>query len=103
MQEHEGALNFATDAWTSLNHKAYVAVIVHFKIKGELVSMLLDLIELAHLHLGLNLAVTFAKILKDFGINDKVSKVSCEQHTTDLPKIPRFSQSPATMHPQMTR
>jgi hypothetical protein len=61
MQEHEGALNFATDAWTSPNLKAYVAVTIHFKIKGEPVSMLLDLIKLAHFHLGLNLAVVFAK------------------------------------------
>jgi hypothetical protein len=28
-QEYEGNLNFATDAWTSPNHKAYVAVTLH--------------------------------------------------------------------------
>ena len=72
MQEHEGALNFATDAWTSPNHKAYVAVTVHFEIEGKLVSMLLDIVELVCSHSGLNLAAAFAKILEDFGISDKV-------------------------------
>lgn len=75
MQEHNGALNFATDAWTSPNHKAYVAVTVHFENAGVPVSMLLDLIEVACSHSGFNLATVFAKILEEFGISDKVSKV----------------------------
>ena len=36
--------------------------------------MLLDLVEVAHSHPGLNLAAAFAKVLEDFGISDKVSK-----------------------------
>jgi hypothetical protein len=35
--------------------------------------MLLDLVEVAMLHLGLNLATTFARILDSFGIADKIS------------------------------
>ena len=69
MQEHDGALNFATDAWTSPNHQAY-AVTVHFENNGEPVSTLLDIVELARSHSGINLAA-FAKILEDFGISDK--------------------------------
>jgi len=65
-------LNFATDAWTSLNNKAYVAVTVHFEEKGVPISMLLDIIEVARSHSGLNLAAAFTKILDDFGISDKV-------------------------------
>ena len=71
MQEHEGDLNFATDAWTSPNHKAYVAVSVHFEEKGIPVAMLLDVVEVARSHSGFNLAAAFAKILADFGISDK--------------------------------
>ena len=73
-QDYEGALNFATDGWTSPNHKAYVAVTVHFEKEGVPASMLLDLVEVARSHSGLNLAAAFAKILEDFGISDKVSK-----------------------------
>jgi hypothetical protein len=66
-------MNFATDAWTSPNHKAYVAVTVHFENAGVPVSMLLDLVEVACSHSGVNLAAAFSKILEDFGISDKVS------------------------------
>ena len=65
-------MNFATDAWTSPNHKAYVAFTVHFAHKGAPVSMLLDLVEVAKSHSGVNLAVAFAEVLEDFGISDKV-------------------------------
>lgn len=71
-QTHKGALNFATDAWTSPNHKAYVAVSVHFENDGVPIAMLLDIVEVARSHSGLNLAAAFAKILQDFGISDKV-------------------------------
>jgi hypothetical protein len=67
-------MSFATDPWTSPNHKAYIAVTIHFETNGVAVSMLLDIVEVAHSHSGLNLAAAFAKILDDFGINDKVSK-----------------------------
>jgi hypothetical protein len=82
LREYEGDLNFATDAWTSPNHKAFVAVTVHFQAKGSAVTMLLDLVEVATSHSGLNLATAFAKILDDFGISDKVHYLglgSCER------------------------
>ena len=65
-----------TNTWTSPNHKAYVAITIHFENKGKPISMLLDIVEVAHLHSGINLAATFAKILEDFGISDKASGFS---------------------------
>jgi hypothetical protein len=73
IKEYDGELSFATDAWTSPNHKAFVAVTVHFEKDGEPMCILLDLVEVAMSHSGLNLAAAFAKILEDFGISDKVS------------------------------
>jgi hypothetical protein len=35
--------------------------------------MLLDIVEVAKSHSGINLAAAFAKVLDDFGISDKVS------------------------------
>ena len=72
LQEYEGQLNYATDAWTSPNHKVFVVFTVHFAHEGTPVSMLLDLVEVAKLHSGANLAAAFAKVLEDFGISDKV-------------------------------
>jgi hypothetical protein len=72
-QEYDGALNFATNTWTSPNHKAYIAFTVHFEHEGSPTSMLLDLVEVAKSHLGVNLAKAFANVLKEFGIEGKVS------------------------------
>jgi hypothetical protein len=73
LKEHEGNLSFATDAWTSPNHKAFVAITVHFEVNGTPMCILLDLVEVAESHSGLNLAVVFARILDEFGISEKVS------------------------------
>lgn len=37
--------------------------------------MLLDIVEVAKSHSGINLAAAFSKILDDFGISDKVSYI----------------------------
>lgn len=72
LREHEGSLSFATDAWTSPNHKAFVAVTVHFENDGVPVCMILDVVEVALSHSGVNLAAAFADILDEFGVSDKV-------------------------------
>ncbi|PIL29407.1 hypothetical protein GSI_09459 [Ganoderma sinense ZZ0214-1] len=78
LQEHEGALHFATDAWTSPNHRTFVAITVHFERDGEPISFLLDVIKLACSHTGVNLAAAFMKILKEFGIEHKIKAVMCD-------------------------
>ncbi|KAM6501699.1 hypothetical protein JOM56_001676, partial [Amanita muscaria] len=42
LQAHDGELNIATDAWTSPNHRALVAVTIHYEHKGVEVNWLLD-------------------------------------------------------------
>ena len=61
------------DAWTSPNSKAYIAITVHLEQNGVPLSLLLDLVEVAQSHSGLNLAAAFTKVLDDFGISSKVS------------------------------
>lgn len=72
MQEYDGKLNFATDAWTSPNHKAFVAITVHLEHEGKPLTMLLDLVEVPKSHTGENLANAFAEVLQTFGIEEKV-------------------------------
>jgi hypothetical protein len=76
LQEHNGALNFATDMWTSLNHRAYVAVTVHFEKNGVPICMILNIVEVEMSHSGINLAAAFAQILEEFGVSDKVRFLS---------------------------
>jgi hypothetical protein len=65
-------LSFATDAWTSPNHKAYVAITVHLEMDGEPLCLLLDIVEVPRSHSGINLAAAFSNVLDEFGIADKV-------------------------------
>jgi hypothetical protein len=44
-QEYPGRLSFGTDAWTSPNHRAFVAWVVHLQHEGELLSFPLDVYE----------------------------------------------------------
>ena len=74
-----------TDAWTLPNHKAYVAFTVHFEHEGAPISMLLDLVEVAESHSGVNLAKAFAKVLEEFGIEDKVSSLIGSSQSQSLP------------------
>ena len=65
-------MNFATDAWTSPNQKAFVAITVHFEVLGEAACLILDIVEVAKSHSGRNLAAAFARVLAEFGIEHKV-------------------------------
>jgi hypothetical protein len=49
--------------------------------------MLLDIVELACSHSGINLATAFSKILEDFGISDKVSKLPHTENGFDSPDV----------------
>ena len=63
------------DTWTSPNHKAYVAITVHFEQNSTPLAMLLGLVEVPKSHTGLNLVLAFIKALEDFGVDDKVGAV----------------------------
>ncbi|KAJ7734656.1 hypothetical protein B0H16DRAFT_1767193, partial [Mycena metata] len=59
LQEYPGQLNFCTDAWTSPNHRAIVAWVVHLEHDGKPLSFLLDVKELPESHTGEALAQAF--------------------------------------------
>lgn len=60
------------DAWTSPNHRAFVAVAVHLQYKGVPISFPLDIVEVPKSHTGQALAEALATVFADFGIEDKV-------------------------------
>ncbi|KAF8219061.1 hypothetical protein L208DRAFT_1131753, partial [Tricholoma matsutake] len=45
LQEYDGDISFATEAWTSPNHYAYVAVTAHFKTQDHPIAIVLDVVE----------------------------------------------------------
>lgn len=101
MQAYDGTLNFATDAWTSPNGRAFIAVTVHLETDGTPESLLLDIVECARSHTGTNLAATFEKVVDDFGIGDKVRSQKKKGHTSDTST--RYWGSLATTRPVTTR
>ena len=78
-QDYHGMLKFATDTWTSPNHRAYMALVVYFVEEGETeakpTSALLNIVEVAESHTGDNLAEVFRDVLEEFGIKEKVSSL----------------------------
>jgi hypothetical protein len=80
-----------------------VAITVHLEHQGEPVSLLLDIVEVAKSHTGVNLASAFAKILEDYGISDKVVTISSKFEILLLNKRTRFLESPVITHQTMTR
>ena len=82
-------MNFATDAWTSPNQRAFVAVTVHLEHKGEPILMLLDIVEVAKSHTGVNLASAFAKILADYNISEKVM-ISVDYYIIYVERLTRY-------------
>ena len=44
-QEYDGDISFATDTWTSPNHYAYGALTAHLEAQGQLISIVLDVVE----------------------------------------------------------
>ncbi|KAF6744774.1 hypothetical protein DFP72DRAFT_783363, partial [Ephemerocybe angulata] len=46
LRDHPGSLHFATDCWTSPNHRAFAAFTVHLEQDGKPFILLLDVIEL---------------------------------------------------------
>jgi hypothetical protein len=88
-KDYSGRLHFATDAWTSLNHRAFVAWMVHLQHKGKMLSFLLDFVEVPEVsyltacftillmvfesHTGVVLANVFQEMLERFGLEEKVT------------------------------
>ncbi|KAF5343676.1 hypothetical protein D9758_014683 [Tetrapyrgos nigripes] len=83
LQEYEGDINFATDAWSSPNHRAYIAITVHLEHDGEPLSFLLDFVEVATSHSGENLAKVFAEILTEFGIEEKILSITADNASSN--------------------
>ena len=82
-------MNFATDTWTSPNHKVFVTITVHMEQCGKPALFVLDVVEVAMVclyvfasyvpldcfvqaHSGIKLVSAFTQILDKHGISSKV-------------------------------
>ncbi|OJT15390.1 Zinc finger BED domain-containing protein RICESLEEPER 3 [Trametes pubescens] len=98
LRRYPGRLNFATDAWSSSNHRAFVAFLCFLEHNGTLFVIVLDMRELPIAHTGANLAREFVDCLTEFRIQEKILGVTCDNasnNDTMLAKmmdlLPNFS------------
>jgi len=75
---HSGHLHFAMDAWTSTNHHAFIVWTVHLQHNDEMLSFLLDIVEVLQSHTGKTLAKVFQKMVTDFGIEHKILSMAAD-------------------------
>ncbi|KAL1700069.1 hypothetical protein EV121DRAFT_214924, partial [Schizophyllum commune] len=45
LKDHPGLIHITTDAWTSPNHRAFVAFVAHIPSEGRVLAFLLDILE----------------------------------------------------------
>jgi hypothetical protein len=102
LKEHPGRVHFATDAWTSPNHCAFVAWTVHLEHEGHMVTFLLDIVEVPESHTGVALANAFQAMLERSGLENKV-RVSRFIITISDNHLTRYYLSMPTMPARTTR
>ncbi|KIY61150.1 hypothetical protein CYLTODRAFT_335442, partial [Cylindrobasidium torrendii FP15055 ss-10] len=71
---YDGDIHFATDTWTSANHRAFVAITAHLLVDAKPKSIILDFFEVPELHTGETFAREISRVFLEFGIETKVSK-----------------------------
>ncbi len=64
----------------STNHHAFVAWTVHFEYKGTMLAFLLDIVDVPESHTSVALAQAFQRMLKTFGLEDRVCLFSDIMH-----------------------
>lgn len=65
--------SFQTDAWTSPNHRAFVAFVINLERDGHKIRFLLDMREVPEGHTGAVLAREMKDMLEEYDILEKVS------------------------------
>jgi hypothetical protein len=63
LEDYEGDISFATDAWTSPNHYAYVALTAHLQAQGQLLSIILNIVEVPKVHETIHVALNHANMV----------------------------------------
>ncbi|KAF5371119.1 hypothetical protein D9758_004308 [Tetrapyrgos nigripes] len=95
LQEYPGQLSFTTDAWTSPNHRAFVAWTVQLQHQGKPLVFLLDIFEVPESHTGIVLACEFSKMLERFGLQQKIMAFCGDNASSNDMQTTALSESPS--------
>ncbi|KAK6984665.1 dimer-Tnp-hAT domain-containing protein [Favolaschia claudopus] len=103
LQDYPGQLNYATDAWTSSNHRAFVAWSVHLHHEGSPLSFLLDIIEVPESHTGKTLANAFDQMLASHGLSNKILSWTGDNASSNDTQTTAMSAMPTNSFQQSNR
>ncbi|KAJ7447000.1 hypothetical protein FB451DRAFT_1054786, partial [Mycena latifolia] len=95
----DGCVSLATDAWTSPNHRAFVAVTGHWEENGEKVDCLLDFVEVPEVHISHPFRSSLMVLSRTRGKHLPTSSLMLPPRTVSRAGSP---VSPVTMHPTTT-
>lgn len=87
LKDYPGRLHFATDAWTSPNHRAFISWTVHLQHEGKMLAFLLDFVEVAESHTGVVMANAFQDMLERFGLQEKIHSVTADNASSNNVQI----------------
>ena len=68
-----GKVHIGIDGWASANVLPFLGVTIALCNKGKIEQYLLEFVRIRGRHTGPLLATELAKVLRDFGIDEKVS------------------------------
>lgn len=74
---YPGKFHVGLDGWTSPNVISFLGVVLYFMREAELTSMILDFVKLSQSHTGRYLCDSLVDCLKEFGIENKILGVVC--------------------------
>lgn len=77
VQANDSRVSYQTDAWTSPNHRAFVAFYINLERDGHPIRFLLDMREVPCSHTGAALAHDMKAMMEEYDIVEKVSCRSC--------------------------
>ena len=101
LKEHPGRVHIASDAWSSPNHRAFIAWTVHLEHEGQMLAFLLDMVEIPEVmsyavtvcqstylsliqsHSGVTMALAFQHMLKRFRLQDRVLAFNGDNATSN--------------------
>ncbi|KIL54989.1 hypothetical protein M378DRAFT_18356 [Amanita muscaria Koide BX008] len=91
------------DAWSLPNHKAFIAITVHLLHDDEPLRLVLHVVELATAHSGRNMAEVFAKVLRTFGISEKILAITTDNASVNDTMVDHLSDLVPSFNGQASR
>lgn len=96
LRKQESCFHIALDCWTSPNHRAFMAITIHFEFRGQMLEFLLDFIELPVSHTGKNMARYLTAVLHRYEVQHKILAIAvdnAENNTKMLRIMGRSNQT----------